>query len=147
MSSQPFPTATLWRRLAAMVYDLLLLLALMLVTTSLFLAVTRGQAIIEAPGPVLFLYRLTLAAVWMGFYGFFWMRRAQTLGMAAWRMKLVRDDGAPLTWSDVLRRLAAGVFSLLPFGAGFLWALIDRDKLAWHDKISRTRPVVLAKGG
>jgi uncharacterized RDD family membrane protein YckC len=34
---------------------------------------------------------------------------------------------------------------LLCLGLGFLWVLYDRDKLAWHDRLSGTRLVRLPK--
>jgi uncharacterized RDD family membrane protein YckC len=90
-------------------------------------------------------YRLALLLVWIGFYGLFWTRSGQTLGMLAWRLKLVRTDGRPVGWRDVFLRLAAGVPSLLLAGLGYFWIWLDRDRLAWHDRASHTRPVVLPK--
>jgi len=63
--------------------------------------------------------------------------------MEAWRLRVEREDGALLDWRDVVTRIGAGVLSLLPFGLGWLWILVDRDKRAWHDRLSRTRVVVL----
>jgi uncharacterized RDD family membrane protein YckC len=139
------PTANLWRRLAGMIYDALLLAALLMVVTGMFLPLTGGEALIDASRPIQFIHRMVLVAVWIAFYGIFWMRTGQTLGMAAWRLKLIRADGQPLQWSDVLRRLGAGVLSALPAGAGFLWSLVDRNRLTWHDRISRTHPVVVPR--
>ena len=31
------------------------------------------------------------------------------------------------------------MISLLPFGLGFFWQLVDKERLAWHDRISKTR--------
>lgn len=141
------PTAGLLRRLGAMVYDLLLVLAVLMVATVLFLPFTGGEAVTrEVAGPVLFyLYRLFMAALVVGFFGVFWTRRGQTLGMAAWRLKLERDDGRKLTWADALKRLAGACLSWLPVGLGFLWMVVDRNRLAWHDRLTHTRVVVEPK--
>lgn len=141
------PTAGLLRRLGAMVYDLLLVLAVLMVATALFLPFTGGEAVSrEVVGPVVFyLYRLFMVALVVGFFGVFWTRRGQTLGMAAWRLKLERDDGRKLTWADALKRLATACLSWLPVGLGFLWMAVDRNRLAWHDRLTHTRVVVEPK--
>jgi uncharacterized RDD family membrane protein YckC len=139
------PTAGLWRRLAALLYDAFLLVALLMIATAFFLAFTGGENV-ESGGPVLLnFYRVAMVGVWVAFYGVFWTRGGQTLGMKVWRLKLVRESGEAIRWSDVLSRLAAGVLSLAPAGLGFFWILFDRDGLAWHDRLSHTQPVVLPK--
>jgi hypothetical protein len=35
------------------------------------------------------------------------------------------------------RRIVAVLLSACPFGLGFLWAALDEDRLAWHDRVSR----------
>lgn len=141
------PTAGLPRRLGAMVYDSLLVLAVLMVATALFLPLTGGEAVTrEVVGPVPFyLYRLFMLVLVVGFFGVFWTRRGQTLGMAAWRLKLERADGRQLTWADALKRLAAACLSWLPVGLGFLWMVFDRDRLAWHDRLTHTRVIVEPK--
>lgn len=65
--------------------------------------------------------------------------------MRSWRLRVVRNDGAPLNGSDALKRLLCALLSWLPLGLGYLWILVDRDRLAWHDRLSGTRLVLLAK--
>ena len=138
--------ASLLRRLGAMFYDGLLLLAVLMVATGLFLPLTGGEAISPRDNPGLELaYRAVLVLLTVGFFGVFWTRRGQTLGMASWRVRVERDDGALLSWSDTLRRLAAALLSWLPLGLGFLWVLVDPQRRAWHDRLSRTRVVVVPK--
>jgi uncharacterized RDD family membrane protein YckC len=145
MTDDALTIAGVGRRLAAMIYDGLVLIALFAVTTALFLPLTGGEYI-ESGGPVLTnIYRLALVLVWIGFYGLFWMRSGQTLGMLAWRLKLVTETRDPLRWRDVLIRLAVGIPSLLAVGLGFFWVWFDHDRLAWHDRASHTRPIVLPK--
>ena len=138
--------AGLLRRLGAMLYDGLLLLAVLMVATGLFLPFTGGEAISPRENPVIeFVYRAVLILLTVGFFGIFWTRRGQTLGMASWRVRVEREDGALLDWSDTLRRLAAALLSWLPLGLGFLWVLVDPQRRAWHDRLSRTRVVVVPK--
>jgi uncharacterized RDD family membrane protein YckC len=117
------------------------------VATAIFLPFTQGEAIVARTHPVLvWPYRATLLAVTLGFYGAFWTRRGQTLGMAAWRIAIERDDGRLPGWRDTAVRLALAALSWLPAGLGYWWMLVDRDRLAWHDRLSHTRIVLLPKG-
>lgn len=141
------PAAGLLRRLGAMLYDSLLVIALAMVATALLLPLTGGEAITpEEAGALEYLYRLVLVAIVAGFFGVFWTRRGQTLGMAAWRIRLVRIDGRRVTWADAIKRLAGACLSWLPAGLGFWWVLVDRERLAWHDRLSGTKLVVEPKG-
>jgi uncharacterized RDD family membrane protein YckC len=138
--------AGLARRLGALLYDALLLAALWMATTALFLPFTGGEALDPVRTPRLeLLYRAALIAVLVGFYGLSWTTRGQTLGMAAWRLRVEREDGARLTWPDVLRRLALAALSWLALGLGWLAALADPRRRTWHDRLSRTRVVLLPR--
>jgi len=142
---RPVP-AGLLRRLGAVLYDGLLLVAVLMVTTALFLPFTGGRALDPQERPVLeWVYRATLLLVTVAFFGVFWTRRGQTLGMASWRLRIEREDGGALTWGDTVRRLAAAVLSWLPFGLGYLWILIDPQRRAWHDRLSGTRILVMPR--
>ena len=81
------------------------------------------------------------------YYGIPWTRRGQTLGMVAWRLRLERADGSLPCWPDVPKRLAAATLSLLPAGLGWWWMLVDRERLAWHDRLSGTRIVLTPPRG
>jgi uncharacterized RDD family membrane protein YckC len=129
-----------------MLYDTLLVLALMMIVTAAFLPITGGEAITaDRFGPLEYVYRSVLLLVPLIFFGGFWTRRGQTLGMTAWRLKLQRLDGSLPQWGDVLKRLAGACVSLLALGFGYWWIWIDRDRLAWHDRWSGTRVSVVPK--
>lgn len=131
-----FPVAGLARRIAAMLYDWLLLAGLLFVFTLLAILLSGGVAI--APGTVWF--EITLLAVIVTFFCFFWMR-GQTLGMRAWKLRIERRDGGAVSLRAALVRLGAAVLSLVPLGLGFAWCLVDRDGSSWHDRLSGTRIV------
>jgi uncharacterized RDD family membrane protein YckC len=146
LSPERLPSAGVLRRLGAMFYDLLLVLAVMMVVTAAFLPLTGGEAITSGRyGAWEYAYRVLLLVIVILFFGLFWTRRGQTLGMAAWRLRLERQDGLPMNWADVFKRLAGATVSLVLAFAGYWWIWIDRDKLAWHDRWTRTRMVVLPK--
>jgi uncharacterized RDD family membrane protein YckC len=128
-------------------YDSLLLLAVLMIATAAFLPLTGGEALDPDTHPALeFVYRAVLVLLIVGYYGIFWTRRRQTLGMASWRLQIERDDGAALGWGDTVMRLAAAVLSWLPLGLGYLWIAIDPQRRAWHDRLSSTRILVVPKG-
>ena len=95
------------------------------------------------PGSLLFqLLLLTVAAL---FFVGSWCRGGQTPGMRAWRLRVEGLSGEPLSWQRALLRFAAALLSTALLGLGFFWSLVDRDKQTWHDRLARTRVVVLPK--
>ena len=100
-------TAGVLRRLGAMLYDLLIVLALMFIVTALFLPFTAGEAITPSEsGALERIYQAALVLVVVLFFCVFWTLRGQTVGMLAWRLRVERSDGSTLTWRDALIRLA-----------------------------------------
>lgn len=132
--------ASLLLRLLAMLYDLMVLIALWMVTAAIALAVTRGA--LDAAHPV---YRLVLLAVAAGYLVISWRYSGQTIGMRAWRLRLTGRDGGLPTWSSASLRFAVSIVSLLAGGLGFVWCLIDARKRAWHDIAAGTELVRIAK--
>lgn len=144
--TERLPGAGVLRRLGAMLYDTLAIIALMMVVTAVLLPLTGGEAITsERFGAWEYAYQALLVAIVVLFFGLFWTRQGQTLGMLAWRLRLEREDGSLLGWGDVIKRLAAAAVSLMLAFAGYLWIWVDRDRLAWPDRWTRTRVVVLPK--
>ncbi|EAR23220.1 hypothetical protein NB231_15408 [Nitrococcus mobilis Nb-231] len=136
------PTAGLLRRLAAGFYDALVLLALWMITTVLWLLARHGEAITPGGSPVYHCYQISLLLVAFVFFVGFWGRAGRTLGMQAWRLHLIRADGGRLRWRDAAVRFLAALAAWLPLGVGVFWSLVDRDHLAWHDRLSGTRVII-----
>ncbi len=134
-----------FRRFAAMCYDSLLLLALIMVTTSLIIIPLGLEAGDTSVGRNPLFQITVFGLIPPFFFSWFWAKGGQTLGMRAWRLQAIRDDGKPLTWRDALLRYFAALLSWAAAGVGFLWILVDHDKLAWHDRLSKTRLVLTAK--
>jgi len=131
----------LFRRLAAAFYDGLLILALLILATLLLLPLTQGEAI--SPGN--HAYTIYLLAVGFAFFGGFWTHGGQTLGMRAWRLRVVSLDNQPLTWKQALYRYLAAILSWLLLGLGFWWQCLDRQGLSLHDHLSGTQLIHLKK--
>ena len=157
-----FAPAGLLRRLAALLYDALLTIAV------LFIAALPLPLVEESVRTLWWartLEQLYLVTAWFLFVGWFWTHGGQTVGMKAWRMKLLRVNGDKPSWRDALTRfvVSSGSFWLLlvlfgleilsgkfvfllagiVFGLAFFWILVDRKGCAWHDHLSRTRLVMV----
>ena len=126
------------RRVAAMLYDGLLVLALLFLATLPFVALRGGEPV-EANENLL--YRLVLCLIVYGFFVGFWTRSGRTLGMQSWRLQLEAMDGGEIDIRTGTVRFFAALVSWVPAGLGYLWSLWDKDRLTWHDRISGTRIV------
>ena len=130
------------RRVAAMLYDGFLILALLFLATLPFIALRHGEPV-EANENLL--YQLVLCLVIYGFFVGFWMRSGRTLGMQSWRLQLQTMDGGDVGLAAATIRFFAAILSWVPAGLGFFWSLWDKDGLTWHDHISKTRVVYYPK--
>ena len=129
-----------------MFYDTLLVIAVMMIITAMFLPFTHGEAITyDRVGALEYLYRGVLLIVMVVYFGWSWTRSGQTVGMTAWRLRIERLDGSLLTWREAMLRMAGAFVSLAALGLGYIWIWIDRDRLAWHDRWTQTRVAVLPK--
>lgn len=147
----PSTPAGLLRRLAAIVYDAVLLAGLLLVASAvvtlpigLSVGPERAQPLFASPW-FRWPHFVYCVAVVAAFHLWFWTHGGQTLGMRAWRLRVVRQDGGPLGPRDAIARWLASLLSWLPFGLGFLWSLVDPCGQAWHDRLSGTRLLVVPK--
>ena len=131
-----YQSAGLFRRLAAILYDSLLIIAMWLITTLLLVAFINDGAALQGP---LFQFGLYFEACL--FYSYFWRLRGQTLGMQVWKIKLISPNLQTLSWQECFARLFFALVSVSMLGLGFLWMLFDPERLTWHDRASGTRVV------
>ena len=137
-SPNPPRPAGLFRRVAALLYDSLLLLAVWFIATAILLPLRHGEAFEHNPWLTTYLLFISFF-----FYSWFWMHGGQTLGMRSWRLQLQNINPGPITLWQALLRFMVAIPSALLLGIGYLWMLVDRDKLTWHDRYSETRIVQL----
>ncbi|HEX5359724.1 MAG TPA: RDD family protein [Fluviicoccus sp.] len=154
-------------RLASVIYDALLIVALNAIVIGLLIGVaTPTEAANAHQATVLpeavrqfVLFPAMVLTTWV-FYGYFWRKAGQTLGMQTWRIRVIRPDGSLLDWGDSFGRCAAaiilpavcglasrlvynhpGAFALslmLGFLGNYVWAVMRGRGLAWHDQLSGT---------
>ena len=122
-------------RLAAILYDALLLFAVMMLGTLPFIIIRGGEPVEPGNMP----YQAAMLVVAYLFFTLYWSRAGRTLGMQAWRLRGECEDGTTPGFGTASLRFFAALVSWLPAGLGFLWQLWDRDRLTWHDRMSGTR--------
>lgn len=131
--------ASPWLRLAAIAYDLFPLAGLWMLTAAAALFAVHGDVDVAHPSA---LYRTTLQVALLGvsaaYFVVSWARGGQTIGMRAWRMRVVDEGGRPLTWGRALLRFAVALASAAVGGLGFLWCFVDARGRAWHDLAARS---------
>jgi len=139
----PILVAPLWRRLAAMLYDSLLVIAIWIIVGFIVLSAfgidaarsVDGELIVLAP-----LYKNTLFAAMLLssflFFGWFWTNSGQILGMQAWRIKVQNQDGSALRWKQVLWRCLTAPPGMLVLGLGYLCMLLDPQQRTLPDYAS-----------
>lgn len=148
-----FPAAGLGRRLAAIFYDALLCIALLMVTALIYKLIWMGfvgeaklhqlsdsGALDGDP-----LLSTILLFVLFGFFAKFWTHGGQTLGMQVWGIRVQNADGTAISLWQALLRFVVAIASWLCVGLGFFWSVFDKQKRSWHDMYSETQVVRIPK--
>ncbi len=125
-----------------MAYDSLLVLTTLIFAGAVAFIAMGGDTFINENGDATYpwWYFYYLVSVIILFYVWFW-RKGETLGLRAWKIKVVKLDGSRLDWSTALIRFFASVLCCATLGLGFLWSLFDKEKRALNDILSKTKLV------
>ena len=140
-AAPPARRASLRRRFASALYDLLVNVAIAMIATLPFILVA-GDSTAGWRRHALQLWMLA----WIGaYYVWYWTHGGQTLPMQTWRIRLVRaDSGAAVNTGRAIHRYLLAVLGFAALGLGFLWALVDRDRQFLHDRLAGTALVDVA---
>ena len=143
-SCKGFLPSPLWRRFCAIVYDTLLLVCIVFIAWQPVPLLPD-----DLPDLLSRAIRLSyLLSICFVFFGWFWSHGGQTLGMRAWKIKLVNMSGSeniPVSWKSAWMRFIMAMFSWLCLGVGFWSALFNAERLAWHDQFSKTRVILIRR--
>jgi len=145
--------AFLTRRLAALLYDSLISVALMMCVTGLYMIIhnlvigtEQYQAITDAGktthDPLL---SSILFISLFSFFAYFWTKNGQTLGMQAWHLRIQNSNHTHISLPQALIRFLMAIFSIGTGGLGYLWMLIDRKDRTWQCILSETEIVRIPK--
>lgn len=145
------PRAGLWRRLAALLYDMFLVAAIWMslgFVLQLLFGPDTSQLVdgeVQTDPVVSLVMFLMMVASAAAFYIGFWRKTGQTLGMIAWRIRVLGTDNRPLGLRQGLIRffLAWPAFWLL--GLGYLWKYMDPQGDAAHERLSGSKTVLMPK--
>ena len=139
-------TPELWRRLLCMIYESLLLAAVLFVASFIFILAFRGTDSLFFR-PAFQLYLLIMAGI---YFIWFWTHGGQTLAMQTWKMRIVNADstgnavsaeGKGISLRQAVMRYLFAFIGITLFGCGILWALFDRDRQFLHDRLAGTQIV------
>ena len=133
--------ASLRIRLFGLIYEAVLLVAILFVSSYLFLSLARDAQ----SGWSRAIFQLFLLCVCGAYFVFCWTRSGQTLPMKTWGLRLVTQTGQAVTPDRALRRYLLAVPGMLS-GVSVLWALFDREKQFLHDRLAGTRIVRIDRG-
>ena len=120
------------RRIAASVYDLLLLLGIWFAVGSFAVWINGGIIQTKWVGPL-----LVILSTWI-FYGYFWMNGGKTLGMAVWNFEIYSTDGGEITLKKVSIRFFSNIFTILLAGLPLAFIYFSKDNLSLSDYLSKT---------
>ncbi len=134
MNSYP----SLKRRLGAITYDWLLCLACVFIFTGIIVTLNKGLAISPSQKPF---YTAGLLLLVIHYFVGFWWHGGQTPGMKVWHLRLVSDVNPPQKSSLYIR-----LFSVIgTAGLSLLTALGNKNRICFHDKISKTHLIFAQK--
>lgn len=125
----------IFKRFMACVYELLILIAIWMLLTWLFVSVF-GDATSDVKRLWL---QLILWIVTGVYFVMCWVKTGQTLAMQAWKMKIVAGDGALLSVRQAIIRYVIASILTLTFGLSILYMLVNRQRLFLHDWLLGSR--------
>jgi uncharacterized RDD family membrane protein YckC len=147
--------AGFFSRSEAFVIDLVILSIMQLVGTAFIQAILRFfkltglvayfKTILESSTNQVITGAVLLTLIVIGYYTFFWTLVGFTPGKAILGLKVVRKNGAKLSFGRSLLRFFSYWISAIPLFLGFFWVLWDSKRQAWHDKIAGTQVLYIPK--
>lgn len=154
--SHSFPRAGFIRRLAAMIYDALVAVAVGMCAALVAIVVLvillennlldkqgmeHSSEVIQASPLYKALIQIWVGGWVLGFFVWFWRNGGQTIGMRAWRLRLFSTNDQPLTYGRALWRTLCSLA-----GLGTLLVLLDiKHKQSLQDRLAKTEMLVLSK--
>ena len=124
---------TIWRRSASILYDSLLVLAILIIMSIPFFSFNLEENFSLKIIVQIYYYLIT-----QYFFVWFWVNNEGTLGMKTWKIKIVSEDGNKISYKEAIIRFNTAILSFIFFGLGFLISFLRKDKKCLHDFISKT---------
>lgn len=132
----PYAGAPLWARVVAGLIDIVAVWTVVSAFAWMAIfAIAVGSNRGGSGVPFLIIAGIAVAAGLL-YEPFFLSRAGMTLGRMVFRVRVVRNDGSLLSFTEASGRFALKLISILPFGIGFLVALRDPRRRTWYDRRS-----------
>ncbi|MBL4773655.1 MAG: RDD family protein [Alcanivoracaceae bacterium] len=124
----------IWKHFSAFIYDLFPLVGIFILTSFIVLLFRKGENVEPFSAWFIVLIYSEIAF----YYIYSWKKGGQTLGMRAWKMKIIpnQSNQTNISWTQAFMRFFIGVISTLFLGTGLFWKLFSKRKLSWMDIIS-----------
>src|SRR5437868_14671924 len=113
-SNTIFLPAAFWQRIAALIYDSFVMFSVILLATAIATFCYQGKSFYD----IRVFYWAYLFIVWGIFLCWFWQQSGQTLGMLAWKIKVVDQANRKITWKKAVKRYVYSVLSVGGFDIG-----------------------------
>ncbi len=128
-------TPGFWRRILCMIYEFLLLIAVLFIAGFIFHLVYHDT---DSPyfRPVFQLYLFSVAGIYLIW---FWTHGGQTLAMQTWKIRVISTNGERISIWQAIARYFFAVTSISFFGCGIIWALFDREGQFLYDRLAGTK--------
>ena len=128
-------TPGFWRRILCMIYEILLLIAVLFIAGFIFHLVYHDT---DSPyfRPVFQLYLLSVAGIYLIW---FWTHGGQTLAMQTWKIRVISTNEERMSIWQAIARYFFAVTSISFFGCGIIWALFDREGQFLYDRLAGTK--------
>ncbi|MGH1469702.1 MAG: RDD family protein [Cellvibrionaceae bacterium] len=140
-----FKPANLLKRLAAISYDFMLLTGLSfgygafaLLARYFFFPDTVDTNAVTGFAPPGIIFKVGWFLLIALFFIFFWHRGGQTLGMRAWKIRVINKNGTNISIVQGFIRCCLAPLSFGLAGIGYLWCLFDTEGQTLHDKLSKS---------
>lgn len=128
------PVPSLGRHLACLLYESLVVVAILLIGFLIPQIVLHGFGL-SIPSRLLWLHVFVLL---MAYFVWCWLNGGQTLPMKTWKLRLISADGTALRPLQAVLRYCAAWPSISLAGIGLIWALVDKENRFLHDRIAGT---------
>ena len=139
--------ASFGARIVAFVIDFVLLetvhffLFILLASNLLKDVLIEPLAILTLIISCLFVFFISFVFLHMAYFTLFHAWLGQTIGKMTMGIRVVTHDNETASLSVSFLRWSGYILSFTPLAVGFLWAAVDRDQCAWHDRLSQTRVI------
>ena len=123
---------------ACLLYELLTIIAIVFVSAGIFVWLFGNATY----GLKRLMLQLFLWCVIGAYFIWCWLKSGQTLAMQAWKIKVLDHHDQLLNLKLAMLRYVLVSINLLFCGIGFLWAIVDKERLFLHDRLLKCRLVL-----